>query len=404
MAMTSARGEFTSTIISGMPTPGKLLLTAAAGLVVALTLIAVPYARTAAFLLDLAGIDDQRRAWIPFRPAPVSYSDHTVSTRHGTIPVRVYRPTIPAPPVVVAFPGVHGGGIDAPRLTRLCERLSSSGLIVVCAPLPDLRDFRITDRSTDVIEDVTLSLATSGRIVPAGRLTLVGVSFAGGLALIASGRTPLENHLNAVVSIGGHGDLTRTVRYLTTGRLPDGSHRPPHDYALAVVALTMADRLVPSDQVTRFAEAARLFLRASLDGSAGLPAGAALLEKLDARMATMDEPARGLAEAIATRDVATLGAAIAPHVEEFGRSPALSPALSPRTMAPVFLMHGAEDNVIPSSETPLTAADLAAHGNEDVQWLITPLLTHADLVTAAKPDDLWDLVTFWREVRRSVER
>jgi dienelactone hydrolase len=403
MAMTSARDAFTSTIIPGMTAPGKLLVAAMAGLTVALAVVAVPYARTAAFLLDLAGIEDARRAWIPIAPVPVTSRDISVPTRHGAIPVRAYVPTAPAPPAVVVFPGVHGGGVDAPRLTRLCQRLSSSGLLVICAPLPDLREFRITSRTTDVIEDVTGWVAADSTLAPAGRVTLVGVSFAGGLALVAAGRDTLHGRLRAVVSIGGHGDLNRTLDYLVSGTLPDGTSRPPHDYPLAIVALTLARHLVPEVQVAQFEAGVTTFLQASLDESADGAGARPLLASLAADLETMPEPARGLVAAVVRRDVAAIGNAVAPYVHDFGHNPALSPALAPRTLAPVYLLHGNDDNVIPSTETPLLAADLATHGNRHVRWLLTPLVTHAHLVTGASAPDVWRLISFWRDVRQMAQ-
>ncbi len=403
MAMTSGREGFTSTIIPGMTAPGKLLIAVVTGLAVALGVVAVPYARTAAFLLDLAGIEDARRTWIPIAPVPVTHRDIGVETRHGSVAVRAYVPTAPSPPAVVVFPGVHGGGVDAPRLTRLCQRLSSSGLLVVCAPLPDLREFRITARTTDMIEDVTAWVAADRTLAPSGRVTLVGVSFAGGLALVAAGRETLHDRLEAVVSIGGHGDLNRTLDYLITGRLPDGTIRAPHDYPLAIVALTLARRLVPEGQVARFEAGVTTFLQASLDESADGAPARALLASLATDLETMPEPAKGLVAAVVRRDVTTIGKAVAPYVDDFGRNPALSPALAPRTSAPVYLLHGGDDNVIPSTETPLTAADLAAHGNMHVRWLLTPLVTHAHLVTSASARDVWRLISFWRDVRQTAQ-
>src|SRR5690606_14149051 len=192
-------------------------------------------------------------------------------------------PAVDAPPTVIVVPGVHGGGVDSPRLTTLCGRLAGSGYRVVCAPLPELREFRITSRSTDTIEDVTAWIADS-RFAPDGRASLVGVSFAGGLALVAAGRESIRDRLNAVVSIGGHGDLARTLAFLTTGLLPDGTHRAPHDYPLAVVALTLSSDLVPPEQLTDFRAVVRGYLEASLDGHAGTPEGEAMIRVLEARV------------------------------------------------------------------------------------------------------------------------
>jgi len=98
------------------------------------------------------------------------------------------------------------------------------------------------------------------------------------------------------------------------------------------------------------------------------------------------------------RDVARLGPAVLPHVDRLAREAALSPEQSPATTAPVFLLHGAEDNVIPSAETPLTADYLRRSGNPRVKSLLTPLVTHATLRTDARPQDAWELVKFWKEM------
>lgn len=387
-----------------MPLPVKRLAAVAAGLVIALAVIATPYVRTAAFLMDLAGLEGGARAWIPIDPVPVSHRDLEVPTRHGAMPIRVYEPVSAAPPTIVVFPGVHGGGIDAPRLTRLCQRLSSSGLRVICAPLPDLRRFVITGRSTDMIEDVTAWVSEDPALAPSSRVTLVGVSFAGGLAIVAGGRDRLRDRLNAVVSIGGHGDLTRTLQFLTSGVLPDGTARTPHDYPLAIVELTLAARLVPPEQVARLEETIRTFLQASLDDGSGFAHGIPTIERLKAELGTLPEPTQSLVRAVVERDVVTTGRALAPWLRDLGADTALSPSLSPLPSAPVFLLHGADDNVIPSTETPLLVEDFAARSQTPVRWLLTPLVTHAHLTTNASPREVWQLVHFWRDVRRVAER
>lgn len=364
-------------------------------------LVATPYVTTVAFLLDFAGVDGLARSIIPVRPRVVATRDIDVPTRHGAMTVRVYEPAGAPSPTVVVFPGVHGGGVEAPRLVQFCGRMSASGLTVVCAPLPDLRAFRLTGRSTDMIADTTAWIAGRADLAHEGRVTLVGVSFAGGLALVAAGRPVLADRLHAVVSIGGHGNLTRTLRYLSTGILPDGSTRQPHDYALAVVMLTMAERLVPPDQVQGFERGVRTFLEASLDDSADFATARRLMAELDVLMASLPEPSRELVEAAAARDVVRMGQAIAPFVEEFGNDPGMSLALAPPPDVPVFLLHGADDNVIPSTEAALTAADLVDRG-ATVRWLLTPLLSHARLLDGAGSMDMLRLVSFWADVRAHV--
>src|SRR5688500_9095519 len=142
MAMTNAREVMIVTIIPGMTSIRKRGLAAALILAALGIWVAAPTLSALAFVLDLAGIDSVWRQLIPIRPRPFATDEITVGTRHGPVPLRVYRPQRPTTRTAVVFPGVHGGGVDEARLTRFCGRLAASGMIVVCAPLPELRQRR----------------------------------------------------------------------------------------------------------------------------------------------------------------------------------------------------------------------------------------------------------------------
>ena len=79
-----------------------------------------------------------------------------------------------------------------------------------------------------------------------------------------------------------------------------------------------------------------------------------------------------------TRDVARLGPALLPYVAAMGDDVALSPRRNPAPSAPVYLPHGADDNVILAAESEMLAADLRARGG-GVTELTTPLITHAEV-------------------------
>ena len=67
-----------------------------------------------------------------------------------------------------------------------------------------------------------------------------------------------------------------------------------------------------------------------------------------------------------------------PHVAELGGDPALSPARSPFPAAPVYLLHGTDDNVVPAIESTLLGDALRARKVAE-QVLLTPLNTHAEV-------------------------
>jgi len=372
-------------------------IVAALVLLVAAWLVA-PYVRSAAFILDLAGTGGWARRLMPVRVRPVTARDVQVPTRYGDEAARVYEPAGGSTRSLIVFPGVHAGGIDEPRLVAFSRRLASTGANVLSMPLPDLREFRITPRSTDMIEDATLWLAANRALAPSGRVGLVGVSFAGGLALVAAGRESLAGKVQLVVSLGGHADLPRVMTYLCTGVLPDGTTRTPHPYGIVLILIGALDHLVPAEQVEPLRAAILTFLEASSYDQTDVPKSKELFELARARTAGLPEPARTYMQWVNDRNAAALGEKLLPLVETLGGAPALSPDRSRATAAPTFLLHGAADNVIPSTETPLAAAYLAAHGNAGAKWLLTPLLTHATLSEDVAAADAWQLVRFWKEM------
>ena len=108
----------------------------------------------------------------------------------------------------------------------------------------------------------------------------------------------------------------------------------------------------------------------------------------------MPEPAATLMRYVNTRDVAALGPRLLPHIGAIGGDPSLSPDQSAPPDAPVYLLHGAGDNVIPAVETYLLAAHL--QGRTRVRMLVSDLLLHAGVSEGARVLDAWPLVSFWK--------
>lgn len=370
-------------------------------------LVARPTLAATALILDLTGQAPGIRRLIPIHTRPVSTRDLDVPARHGAIHARLFEPADPgAPPTatLAIIPGVHGGGVDEPRMNALARQFAANGLRVLITPLPELRVYTIRPRSTDDVEDVAVWLSSQRDLTPSGRVGLVGVSFAGGLALVAAGRPSLAGKLTFVAALGTHGDLPRAMRYLCTGELPDGTVRPAHDYGATVILLAGLHHFVPPDQIEPLRHAILTFLDASSYDITDPARSATLFAEARALGDALPEPARQVMGWVNDRDVKTLGPQLLPYLEELGGADALSPERSPITHAPVFLLHGSHDNVIPYTETPLIAASLRARGNDRVTVLLTPLISHANVAGAdARPPvgEVWRLIRFWASMLRA---
>jgi acetyl esterase/lipase len=164
-----------------------------------------------------------------------------------------------------------------------------------------------------------------------------------------------------------------------------------------IILLGVADRLVPPDQVGPLRAALLTFLEASRLDLVDKAQSAATFQQATALEGTLPEPSRTLMQYVNRRDVEKLGPILLPHVSGLSASPALSPSASTPPAAPVFLLHGAGDNVIPAAESIVLARELAARGVE-THLLATPLITHAEVDRGASASDIWRLVHFWAQV------
>jgi dienelactone hydrolase len=353
------------------------------------------YARGASLVIQAAGIQGWPNRIASWQADAVVSAPAQIPSRHGTLAARIYRPAA-IRRAVLMVPGVHAGGINEPRLVGFVTHLAARGFAVVTAELPDLKRYEITARTTDMIEDAARWLSERRDLAEDGRVGLVGVSFAGGLTIAAAGRPSIRDHVAFAVSFGGHGDLPRTLKYLCTGELPDGRHHPPHDYGVVIILLGVADRLVPPDQVEPLRRGIRTFLEASHVAMIDKPRAQTIFDRAIAMEPTLPEPARSRLHEVNTRDVAALGPRLLPYVSELGDDPALSPVRAPPPAAPVFLLHGADDNVIPAMESTLLGDYLRPH--TEVHVLLTPLITHAEVDRRSDIGDIWRLIAFWTAV------
>lgn len=391
--------------MAGMPATRKrwraIVATIAIAVVAAWWLL-WPDVTSAALLLDLADPGSRIRAALPVRVASIRESDVAVPTRHGDVEGRLHVPKDGASHALLIVPGVHAGGIHEPRLAALSRRVAGAGVTVLTLPLPDLRAYRITPESTDQIEDAINWLSSRQDLAPTGRIGVIGVSFAGGLALVAAGRPGMRERLTAVVSLGGHADLPRAMAYACTGRLPDGSIRTPHDYGVVLALRAGIPHLVPPDQVAALDRGVVTFLDASSYATFDMARAMTLLADARAQEEALPEPARTLMHYVNTRDIVPLGARVAPFVERLGGHPALSPERSPATSAPVFILHGQLDNVIPTPEADRLVAVLTRAGNSHVHTIVTPLVTHAAMQSDVAWSDGWRLVRFWTKTWKQL--
>ena len=280
-----------------------------------------------------------------------------IPTPEGQIRARIYTPATTSGAAVLLVSGVHPDGIDEVRLVALARDLAGTGVNVVTPEIPDLMQYRLTARVTDTIEHAAEWLADQRELSGGRRIGMIGVSFSGGLSVVAAGRPALRDRVAYVLSFGGHGNLPRVLRYFCTGVEPplpsgDPTRRQPHDYALAVLLHQAADLAVPPDQAAPLRRGIETFLHASALARIDQPAARRMLDAGRAFQDGLPEPSATLMKLVNNRDVAALGARLLPYLDRLGQDPALSPDRSPAPTAAVYLLHGCRRQRDPGGGEP----------------------------------------------------
>ena len=315
------------------------------------------------------------------------------STGIQTVRARLYLPANkPNAPAMVIFHGVHHLGIDEPRLMGFAAAMASCGLRVLTPELPDIKDYRVSpDSVTTIGWSVKWFAARSG-----GPVGVMGLSFAGGLALVAAADPLFHPDFKFVFAVGAQDSMDRVTQYYRTGRdvRPDGSIEvlPAHEYGPLVLEYEYLEQFVPAQDLGPVRAVLRSHLYEDKEAEARASLGLNEMQKreaLELMDATSPETKSKIASVIATHTTQLAG------VSPRGRLATLT--------TPVYLLHGKADNVIPSAETLWIASELQS---EDLKaMLVSPVLSHIDL-DGPKPGamDEWRLVHFFALVMQAAEK
>jgi dienelactone hydrolase len=322
----------------------------------------------------------------------VDTQEVTLSTTQGPVRARLYVPRgVAHPPGMVLVHGIHHLGIDEPRLMNFARAAASNGFSVLTPEIAALADYHVDGASIGTIGESTAWLQQR---LGTGPVTIVGVSFAGGLSLLAACDPRYAPHIRALVLMGAYDNLGRVARFLATNQaeFPDGRMVPytAHDYGAAVFVYSHLDQFFPaSDRAVAHDSLREWLWERPKEAQSYLPrlspASRATMEILLARQ--IDRLRAKLLEAIQADD-SQLSA-----ISLEGKLGALH--------APVFLLHGATDDIIPSTETLWLEKEIPKPYLRDA--LITPAFSHVDPDKHAVWTDQLRLVEFLAGVLRTAD-
>jgi pimeloyl-ACP methyl ester carboxylesterase len=305
---------------------------------------------------------------------------------------REYLPSgRPHAPALIVLHGVHHLGIDEPRLEAFARAISNCGVKVLTPELPDIKDYHVGASSIRTIgESAKWFAAQTG-----GPVGVVGLSFSGGLALVAASEPEYNSAFKFVFAVGAQDSMQRVTEYYRTGRdpRPNGSveELKPHEYGPLVLEYEYVEDFVSPADVP----AIRTVLRAHLYEDK-----AAEKSTMETLTPTQRAEAIGLMDTASAKTQALLAASDGKHAAELA---GLSPHGRLETLTvPVYLLHGEADNIIPSAETLWMETELPRSTLKAA--LVSPVISHIDF-ESSQPTwlDQWRLIDFFAQVMQAAE-
>ena len=341
--------------------------------------VGLRYVRATGVLLQVVQAPDPTGITQWLRPR-IMERDQVLNIEGHTIAARLYAPVgVASPPGLVLLHGVHQHGIGERNLVRFARALAGAGLSVLTPELPELLAYRVEPQT---VSRITTAANAHAHRLSRTRVGVIGISFAGGLALLAAAQDP--EPFAFVMAVGAHHDLARLARYYAgvpvrgpNGQAPSVS---AHPYGARIIVRAHAERFFGPTDVEQAQHALGLWLsgrhrEARHAATALSPPGHALMTRL------FDERRLPEIKDLFLRAVEGAAAELA-EVSPRGKLAGL------RT--PVFLVHGSDDPVIPSLETRWLAQEVPQHALR--RAVVSPALRHTELSAEPNTADHWQLV------------
>lgn len=348
-------------------------------------------ARSASVLLRIS--NPHPDGWLSaYKTNEVRVQPIEIAAGESRIPARLYVPLgIERPAAMVVVPGVHRLGYDEPRLQNFSNALASHGILVLTPQVQDFADYKVTPQAQAVVTAAVEDLYNR----TGHKVGLLGLSFAGGTSLLAAADPAVSDKVGFVVAIGSHHDLSRVLKFFATDELPlpDGSvqRMKAHEYGPLIVVYSHPEEFFSPEDVERARSALRHLLwedraRAEAEAAQLSPAGQRFMQKLFEHN---------------TKDVAPI---LLAGIDRYKyKIDSASPRGHLQTLrAPVFLLHGAADNVVPPGELLWLAKEVPPQQLKG--QLISPVVSHVELGKNPSARDYYLLVEWFADVLGEADR
>jgi len=277
------------------------------------------------------------------------------------LPTQIYEPTrgFQNLPCILLVHGLSPLAELDPRIIRLAISLAKVGYRVYTPRFPEIQALTITERSIDRIER---SISAVAGQTMSGRIGLFSASLSGGLSLIAASRPRVSQTISAACVVGGFACVNATIRYLMLADEAD-------PYGRLIILKNFLPRIL--NECSSLLDALEVAIEDNFYARTE-PRFPALLRQLSPPQQSLlhellnnPHSRRHYADQILAGSLQTL----AQRFDVIANIAGLR--------APVFLLHGQHDRVIPASQCQQLSQALD-RSRIPHRAAITPLLGHGE--------------------------
>ena len=259
---------------------------------------------------------------------------------------------------------VHGMGIDGNkdrRQCRACRALTEAGFRVIAPYIEDFAALRVEAGSPQKVAAVIAAVSKHPELGAGGKIGVFSISYAAGVVLRALADPVAQAGVSAALALGTYSEIDSWLAYLLRDPQADAYARMILFRNFLHTALGPSPALEGALDV---AIADDYYARAARE----LPAVLDALNEVDRELFLdiFERPERW--RALGDRMLGTLP----PQTRDLSVLPVAS-----RIKTPIFLLHGATDNVMPPSQSADLHKALLAEGGRS-RLVVTPLLSHGD--------------------------
>lgn len=247
------------------------------------------------------------------------------------------------------------------RIVNLARALAASGFRVIAPEFAEVRALTIGPSTIDNIARCMRAVALEHETVN-HRVGVFSASFCGGLSVLAAGRQEAASWVAGITAIGSYTDVASTLQYLMSSEKAD-------PYGRYVILKNFIHHSIGDD-----AEVQLALTTAIDDNFHGRSPGElpVLLQRLRPRAVNL---VQALLHDAATRRYHF--DRIRPHLKKISE-PLDVVRNAGGVKAPVWLLHGEEDNVIPANQSRLLHVALRRAGKRST-LVVSPLLSHSNV-------------------------